>query len=627
MTKTGGRIGPAIKHVRDTYLGPDPESPPPETADRPRPRRNREDIARWLWRKGRPLAGSIGPRYLAASLPPDYCASLDGLRFLDDAIHAETRERAPAILAHIVDPAGEGRGPSHFPRGGRTEQISQRVPRLGLGTLAGNAFAIGERSAAVAIAAESVEDGLAGGVPPCACTLRPRERVQFHVKAVTHDGNPHQKTTPPWRILRMEKYTPAARQAAAGRDRGLVSPFRPPPFPSTTAGGGISFPPLFPQENRTRSKRVKARISLNQALVDGLKPAAEEYILWDRSLQGYGVRVRPWNRDLRRSGAEGDRTRRRSLGRTGETTEAGPAPWRGGGSRPPGTGNAAGGRSVAFPAFAEEFLSRYRQLSGTCGTPWPSPAGEFCPFFAERTVGDIAQTDVARWFAGAVQPGFANRALPVLSVMMREAELYGYRAADDGNPCEGVRRYRRHRGERHLDARELAVLGRYLAGAPPTGRCRSRQSKRYSTRMSGRGGPGLEMGYVRDGKSTCRTSKTETENGPGVSASPRHPRPPIQQRPPLFPDRARLAAMTGEPSRLLAALARALRFPDVRLHDLRHTFASIAVQNGIPLATVGRLLGLPGETTLKYVHLSDDGYGRLAAIILGIAILRKGTGR
>ena len=37
-------------------------------------------------------------------------------------------------------------------------------------------------------------------------------------------------------------------------------------------------------------------------------------------------------------------------------------------------------------------------------------------------------------------------------------------------------------------------------------------------------------------------------------------------------------------------------------------FAGVAVQNGIPLATVGRLPGHRlGEATLKYVHLSDDG--------------------
>ena len=45
---------------------------------------------------------------------------------------------------------------------------------------------------------------------------------------------------------------------------------------------------------------------------------------------------------------------------------------------------------------------------------------------------------------------------------------------------------------------------------------------------------------------------------------------------------------------------------DVRLHDLRHSYASIAVMQGENILTVGRLLGHndPG-TTLKYTHLAD----------------------
>jgi integrase len=47
--------------------------------------------------------------------------------------------------------------------------------------------------------------------------------------------------------------------------------------------------------------------------------------------------------------------------------------------------------------------------------------------------------------------------------------------------------------------------------------------------------------------------------------------------------------------------------PDVRLHDLRHSFASTAIMDDVPLATIGKLLGhvLP-ETTAKYAHLADE---------------------
>lgn len=47
--------------------------------------------------------------------------------------------------------------------------------------------------------------------------------------------------------------------------------------------------------------------------------------------------------------------------------------------------------------------------------------------------------------------------------------------------------------------------------------------------------------------------------------------------------------------------------PDVRLHDLRHSYASIAIQNGINLEPIGRLLGHAlTETTERYAHLTDN---------------------
>ncbi len=49
------------------------------------------------------------------------------------------------------------------------------------------------------------------------------------------------------------------------------------------------------------------------------------------------------------------------------------------------------------------------------------------------------------------------------------------------------------------------------------------------------------------------------------------------------------------------------RIPDVRIHDLRHSFASVAVSSGQTLATIGALLGhSQAATTQRYAHLMDD---------------------
>ena len=45
---------------------------------------------------------------------------------------------------------------------------------------------------------------------------------------------------------------------------------------------------------------------------------------------------------------------------------------------------------------------------------------------------------------------------------------------------------------------------------------------------------------------------------------------------------------------------------DVRLHDLRHTHASIALRHGETVLVIGKLLGHPDpQTTLKYAHPAD----------------------
>jgi integrase len=47
--------------------------------------------------------------------------------------------------------------------------------------------------------------------------------------------------------------------------------------------------------------------------------------------------------------------------------------------------------------------------------------------------------------------------------------------------------------------------------------------------------------------------------------------------------------------------------PSSRIHDLRHTYASMAVSGGMPIQMVGRLLGHSQlQTTMRYAHLADE---------------------
>ena len=66
-------------------------------------------------------------------------------------------------------------------------------------------------------------------------------------------------------------------------------------------------------------------------------------------------------------------------------------------------------------------------------------------------------------------------------------------------------------------------------------------------------------------------------------------------------DALRAAEKAGLPS------TDALSLADLRIHDLRHSFASFAVADGASLFLVGRALGhADARTTERYAHLADD---------------------
>lgn len=84
-------------------------------------------------------------------------------------------------------------------------------------------------------------------------------------------------------------------------------------------------------------------------------------------------------------------------------------------------------------------------------------------WFGGRSIADIGREDVERWFATLrATPVAADRSMPILSVIMKEAEFMGYRP-EGSNPCRGIRRYRRKGRERYLSDDEIRRLAARLS--------------------------------------------------------------------------------------------------------------------------------------------------------------------
>lgn len=267
-------------------------------------------------------------------------------------------------------------------------------------------------------------------------------------------------------------------------------------------------------------------------------------------------------------------------------------------------------KPVPFETVAEQAFRRY-------GRTW-KPAtlqvnrvylrNQIMPWFRGRPVAHITRAEVRQWFGTLhATPAAANRSLPILSVIMRQAEIYGYRP-EQSNPCTGIRRYRERRRERFLTPGEIRRLGRVLADtsirAPLqvaivrllmlTG-CRQSEIRT------------LRWGDYREGHLYLRDSKT----GPRtvwLSTSARHVLDGLSRTSPCaFPAVDRPGPMSTET--LYGSWRRIRTEADLgglRLHDLRHTYASFALGGGESVVMIGRLLGhRDPDTTLKYTHFGD----------------------
>ena len=74
------------------------------------------------------------------------------------------------------------------------------------------------------------------------------------------------------------------------------------------------------------------------------------------------------------------------------------------------------------------------------------------------------------------------------------------------------------------------------------------------------------------------------------------------------------------------AVCRHAGLTDIRIYDLRHTFAATGAGGGLSLPLIGRLLGhTQHRTTQRYAHLADDPL-REAADKIASAITSAGKG-
>jgi integrase len=236
------------------------------------------------------------------------------------------------------------------------------------------------------------------------------------------------------------------------------------------------------------------------------------------------------------------------------------------------------------------------------------------PALGRLAVPEITRADVAKFHHDLRHiPYQANRCLEVVSKMFVLAEMWGLRP-DGSNPRKHIRKYPEEKRERFLSAAELRRIGEVLRemeservelpSAVLAVRLLILTGCRLGEIMT------LKWDYIDFHERALRLPDSKTGKKVVHLGTPAveylHHAQRIDGNPWVI-----TGTLPGKPLSDLQPFWQRVRaragVNDVRIHDLRHTFASTAVASGQGLPMIGKLLGhTQVQTTARYAHLAAD---------------------
>ncbi len=400
------------------------------------------------------------------------------------------------------------------------------------------------------------------------------------------------------------------------------------------------------------------RAKITKRKVDELPPGKADVLVWDTELPGFGVKITPTgSRIYVLQYGQAGRDRRITIGRHGIDVTAEQARLEAQrlrgliatGETPRGAG-AKRSDEVTVAEIGQRYLDEY-------ATPHKKPSGvaqdrrnlqnHVVPLIGQLRVGAVGRADIARVMRDValgktandektkrqgrriVRGGeiVANRVQALLSKMFALAEDWKLRP-EGRNPCRGVRRYAERKVERFLSSDELARLGAALT-LETTWVAQQQGAERTSGQRRPTATKAASIAALRLLLLTgCRV---------GEILSLRWQHVDIERRLLLLPDSKTgaksvflskaavdlVSSLTRDPGseyvftgdrpgkpivslrKTWERLCKASKIEDVRLHDLRHSYASVGAADGLSLPVIGALLGhSQPSTTARYAHLA-----------------------
>jgi integrase len=387
-------------------------------------------------------------------------------------------------------------------------------------------------------------------------------------------------------------------------------------------------------------------VNLTKREVDAAQPSEHEWCLWDQQLSGFGLRVRPsgvktYVVTYRAGHGRQAPLRRYTIGRHG-------APWTPEQARREAKrvlGEVAAGRDPAKQRqrsrqadkeaptvrdVADQWLAEHvepKRKPRTLHNYRTLLHGVIVPALGAKKMTALTRADVARLhYARRSTPYQANCVLRALGAMCAWAEGHGF-LPEHSNPVRRVEKYREHPRERFLSPRELYRLGRALRAAERCGAITpwAAGAIRLLLFVGARRSEILEARWEWVDQDRATILLPDSKTGKKV-VHLNAPAPEVLTSLPRLDGNPFIIA-GGKTGGHLVNLGKAWQrvrkaalLGDVRLHDLRHSFASVAVAGGLTLPLIGGLLGhRQTQTTARYAHLAADPL-RAAAELVGSRI-------
>lgn len=370
---------------------------------------------------------------------------------------------------------------------------------------------------------------------------------------------------------------------------------------------------------------------LTKRTVDGLEIGKKDYLVWDRDVRGFGLRVYPSGKKTYlvqyRSGR---RTRRVTIGQSkvltadearAEARQLLAAVARG---EDPSAQRQAKRHAPTIAGLCDRFLEEYvdQHCKPTTARDYRSVIRRFIrPKLGPLAIAEVTRADVVAFHHGLRDtPYQANRAASMLSKLFNMAEDWGLRQAGS-NPARRIKKFREEEKKRYLSDEEQIRLGEVLAESLEEGiesvyvvsaillliYTGCRLSEILTLRWDYVTTHHLEL---PDSKTGRRRIPLPREAYDILMDLPREPENPY----------VILGEVEGAPLVNLQKPWRRIRakagIDDVRIHDLRHTYASVAMKDGIDPFTLKEIMGHKNlTTTLRYAHLADDAVQRAAGSV------------